>query len=138
MHAGRTRVFDRRNGVRIELQVRAHNIETIESKTDEITHHTIPLLNQTFIRPLDHDEIRQLITRTGGIPDLMEDISQCMFLYNIRGVTDEATKLAEICLGFNEKKTIAVTHSFFPTRTSRNPSSMFAPRSIVRKLLPIK
>jgi len=35
-----------------ELEVRAHNIKTIESKADLVTHDTIQLLHQTFITPL--------------------------------------------------------------------------------------
>ena len=93
-----------------ELQIRARNIEAIENKADQITHQTIQLLHQTFITPLDRDEIHQLITRMDDILDLMEDASQCMFLYDIRAVTDEAKKLAEICLVCTEKVRLAVSH----------------------------
>ena len=93
-----------------ELQIRARNIESIENKADQITHQTVQLLHKTFITPLDRDEIHQLITTMDDILDLMEDASQCMFLYDIRTVTDEAKKLAEICLSCTEKVKAAVTH----------------------------
>jgi hypothetical protein len=93
-----------------ELQIRARNIENIENKADQITHQTVQLLHQTFITPLDRDEIHQLITKMDDILDLMEDASQCMFLYDIRTVTDEAKKLADICLSCTEKVKAAVTH----------------------------
>ncbi|MGH8755956.1 MAG: DUF47 domain-containing protein, partial [Burkholderiales bacterium] len=91
-----------------ELQIRARNIESIENKADQITHQTMQLLHQTFITPLDRDEIHQLITKMDDILDLMEDASQCMFLYDIRTVSDEAKKLAEICLSCTEKVKTAV------------------------------
>ncbi len=93
-----------------ELQIRARNIESIENKADQITHQTVQLLHKTFITPLDRDEIHQLITTMDDILDLMEDASQCMFLYDIRTVTDEAKKLADICLSCTEKVKAAVTH----------------------------
>jgi predicted phosphate transport protein (TIGR00153 family) len=93
-----------------ELQIRARNIESIENKADQITHQTMQLLHQTFITPLDRDEIHQLITKMDDILDLMEDASQCMFLYDIRAVSDEAKKLADICLSCTEKVKAAVKH----------------------------
>jgi hypothetical protein len=91
-----------------ELEIRAHNIKTIESKADAVTHHTIQLLHQTFITPLDRDDIYQLITRMDDILDLMEDVSHCVFLYDLRTVTDEARRLADICIACAEKVKIAV------------------------------
>ena len=93
-----------------ELQIRARNIESIENKADQITHQTMQLLHKTFITPLDRDEIHQLITKMDDILDLMEDASQCMFLYDIRAVSDEAKKLADICLTCTEKVKAAVKH----------------------------
>jgi len=93
-----------------ELQIRVRNIESIENKADQITHQTMQLLHQTFITPLDRDEIHQLITKMDDILDLMEDASQCMFLYDIRAVSDEAEKLADICLSCTEKVKTAVKY----------------------------
>ena len=92
-----------------ELEVRAHNIKTIESKADAVTHDTIQLLHQTFITPLDREEIHQLITRMDDILDLMEDVSHCVFLYDLRAVTDEARRLADICVACAEKVKSAVS-----------------------------
>ncbi|HZT62267.1 MAG TPA: DUF47 domain-containing protein [Burkholderiales bacterium] len=92
-----------------ELEVRAHNIKTIESKADSVTYQTIQLLHQTFITPLDREEIHQLITRMDDILDLMEDVSHCVFLYDLRAVTDEAKRLADICVACAEKVKSAVS-----------------------------
>ncbi|MGH8460872.1 MAG: DUF47 domain-containing protein [Stenotrophobium sp.] len=91
-----------------ELQLRKRNIESIEHKADKVTHQTMQMLHQTFITPLDRDEIHQLITRMDDILDLMEDASQCMFLYNIHAVTDETRQLASICLDCTERVRDAV------------------------------
>ncbi|HEY0914272.1 DUF47 domain-containing protein [Solimonas sp. SE-A11] len=86
-----------------ELSIRKRNIESIEHAADKITHETMHLLHQTFITPLDRDEIHQLITRMDDILDLMEDVSQCLFLYDIDHVTEEASHLAAICLESTER-----------------------------------
>jgi len=37
------------------------------------------------------------------ILDLMEDVSHCVFLYDLRVVTDEAKRLADICVASPRK-----------------------------------
>ncbi|MDP9140929.1 MAG: DUF47 family protein [Pseudomonadota bacterium] len=85
-----------------ELPLRKRNIESIEHAADKITQQTMQLLHQTFITPLDRDEIHQLITRMDDILDLMEDASQCMHLYDIHDVTEATRQLANICLESTE------------------------------------
>jgi hypothetical protein len=87
---------------------RAQNIKIIESKADLVTHDTIQLLHHTFVTPIDRDEIHQLITRMDDILDLMEDVSQSVFLYDIHKIPDEAMRLAEICVVCAEKVKAAV------------------------------
>src|ERR1700694_5022410 len=80
-----------------DLELRRRNIERYEKQADHITHQTIALPHKTFIPPLDRDEIHKLITGMDDILDLMEDVAQCLFLYDVRTVTGEARRLAEIC-----------------------------------------
>jgi len=91
-----------------DIQRRAYTIETIEKRADRITQTTIELLHKTFITPLDRDEIHQLITRMDDILDLMEDVSQSIFLYDVKQLTPEAQKLAEVCVLCCEQVKLAV------------------------------
>jgi uncharacterized protein Yka (UPF0111/DUF47 family) len=91
-----------------DIQRRAYAIETIEKRADKITQTTIELLHKTFITPLDRDEIHQLITRMDDVLDLMEDVSQSIFLYDIRQLTPEARKLGEVCELCAEQVKLAV------------------------------
>ncbi|MCC2655705.1 MAG: hypothetical protein K0Q76_813 [Panacagrimonas sp.] len=91
-----------------ELDERKRNIENIEHRADKITAATMDLLHHTFITPIDRDDIHRLIGRMDDILDLMEDVSQCMFLYDIHDVTDAARELAELCLTSAEKVKLAV------------------------------
>lgn len=91
-----------------DIERRAYAIESIEKRADKVTQQTIELLHKTFITPLDRDEIHQLITRMDDILDLMEDVSQSIFLYDVKVVTAEARKLAEICVACGGKVKTAV------------------------------
>ena len=91
-----------------DIERRTYAIETIEKRADKITHATIELLHKTFITPLDRDEIHQLITRMDDILDLMEDVAQSIFLYDVKALTPEARKLAEICVSCGDQVKVAV------------------------------
>ena len=92
-----------------DIQHRAYAIETIEKRADKITRTTLELLHKTFITPLDRDEIHQLITRMDDILDLMEDVSQSIFLYDVKQLTPEAQKLGELCVLCCEQVKVAVS-----------------------------
>ncbi len=91
-----------------DLENRVHAIEGIEKQADKVTYNTIELLHKTFITPLDRDDIHKLITRMDDILDLLEDAGQTISLYDIREITPEAKRLAELCLGCAEKVRAAV------------------------------
>ncbi|AKZ63033.1 phosphate transport regulator [Herbaspirillum hiltneri N3] len=91
-----------------DLEIRVHAIETLEKQADKVTHNTIELLHKTFITPLDRDDIHQLITRMDDILDLLEDGAQTISLYDIKAITPEAKRLAELCLACAEKVKAAV------------------------------
>ena len=91
-----------------DVERRRFNIETIEKKGDKVTHATVDLLHRTFITPLDRNDIHQLITNMDDILDLIEDSAQSISMYDVRAVTPDAARLAEICVGCAEKVKAAV------------------------------
>ncbi|MDR2240380.1 MAG: DUF47 family protein [Zoogloeaceae bacterium] len=92
-----------------DVERRAYNIESIEKNGDKITHAAIELLHKVFITPLDREAIHQLVTNMDDILDMIEDSAQSIFLYDIRAVTPEAKKLADICVACAEKVRDAVS-----------------------------
>ena len=92
-----------------DVQSRCYTIETIEKRGDRIARSAIGLLHKTFITPIDRDDIHQLVTRMDDILDMMEDAAQSIYLYDIRSVTLEAKRLADICVGCAEKVKEAVS-----------------------------
>ena len=91
-----------------DLERRVHSVESIEKHADRITRTTIELVHKTFITPLDREDIHQLISKMDDILDMIEDSAQLMFLYDVRELTPEAKKLADICVNCCEKMQRAV------------------------------
>lgn len=91
-----------------DLENRVHAIESVEKQADKITYETLDLLHKTFITPIDRDDIHKLITKMDDILDLLEDAAQTISLYDIKAITPEAKRLAELCLACTEKVKTAV------------------------------
>jgi predicted phosphate transport protein (TIGR00153 family) len=71
-------------------------IKDIEHAGDKITHTTIEKLNQTFITPLDREDIHELICRLDDIIDLIDTAVARMNLYKIEKPTEDAKALARV------------------------------------------
>jgi predicted phosphate transport protein (TIGR00153 family) len=76
----------------------ARNIDDAEHAADRITAEAIRLLHKTFITPLDRDHIHQLVTAMDDICDLIQDTTESLSLYDIRRITPETARLADIAV----------------------------------------
>lgn len=101
-----------------DLEHRVHAIESVEKQADKVTYAALDLLHKSFITPIDRDDIHKLITRMDDILDLMEDAAQTISLYDIKAITPEAKRLAELCQACCEKVLAAVSllHNMDNTR----------------------
>ena len=81
-----------------EREQHSRMIDEAEHAADRITAETIRLLHKTFITPIDREHIHQLINTLDDICDLVQDTSETLTLYDIRSITPEAVRLAEIGL----------------------------------------
>ena len=91
-----------------DVERRAYNIESIEKRGDKIALTAIELLHRTFITPLDRDDIHTLVSKMDDILDVMEDTSQSIYAYDVRSITPEAVRLAELCVACVDKVKSAV------------------------------
>jgi predicted phosphate transport protein (TIGR00153 family) len=71
-------------------------IDDAEHAADRITAETIRMLHKTFITPLDRDHIHQLVNAMDDICDLIQDTSESLALYDVKAVTPDAARLADI------------------------------------------
>lgn len=72
----------------------AARIKEMEHRGDEITHETVQALHQTWITPLDREEIHALISALDDVLDFLDAASDRIALYEIAQVRPEAVDLA--------------------------------------------
>src|SRR5215207_583863 len=59
----------------------AYRIKELEHQGDKITHDCVAALHQTWITPLDREEIHALITRLDDVLDCIEAASERIVLF---------------------------------------------------------
>lgn len=91
-----------------EAEKRVRAIKDIEHKGDEITHTTMDLLHQTFITPLDREDIHELISKLDDVLDFIDAAAQRVLLYEVKHIPNEGRELAETCVQAAQKVQIAV------------------------------
>jgi hypothetical protein len=79
-----------------DIERQAREIKRIESAGDAITHTIIRNLNQTFITPIDREDIYALASSVDDVLDFVEAISDRLVVFKIEKPTEEAIRLADI------------------------------------------
>jgi predicted phosphate transport protein (TIGR00153 family) len=76
----------------------SEEIRTLEGKGDEIIHDTFTRLNQTFITPLDPEDIHALASSLDDVLDGIEDAAHRIFAYRLQPIPPVIVQLcALIC-----------------------------------------
>ena len=84
------------------------DVDNAERAADRVTHEVTKTLHQTFITPLDREHIHGLINAMDDVADLIQDSAEAMALYDIRQMTEEMTRLADLSLKCCERVRDAV------------------------------
>ena len=84
------------------------DVDNAERAADRVTHEVSKTLHQTFITPIDREHIHGLINTMDDVADLIQDSAEAMALYDIRQMTDEMTRLADLSLKCCERMRDAV------------------------------
>jgi predicted phosphate transport protein (TIGR00153 family) len=87
-----------RNG-NSRLTVAAAEISTLEHAADEVIHEIFTRLNQTFITPIDPEDIHNISSALDDVLDGIEDTAHRLVSYRIDPVPPQMVTLAEIVAG---------------------------------------
>jgi uncharacterized protein len=74
----------------------ARDLVVCEQEGDRITHDIIQRLNQTFVTPIDREDIYALASALDDIVDYIEEVSDFLGLYRVEAPMDQASALARI------------------------------------------
>ena len=81
----------------------ARDILICEQEGDRITHDAIHRLNNTFVTPIDREDIILLVSALDDIIDLTEEVADYLGLYKIEAPMEQAQRLAHILLEATRK-----------------------------------
>jgi uncharacterized protein len=74
----------------------ANQIKQIEHICDELTHDIVKRLNQTFITPIDREDIHALATGLDDVVDAIEYTARRVVLYHLEEPTEHARKMSDV------------------------------------------
>jgi predicted phosphate transport protein (TIGR00153 family) len=74
----------------------ATEIHVLESKGDEVIHEIFTRLNQTFITPIDPEDIHNLSSALDNVLDGMEDTAHRLVSYHIKTIPPAMVTLCEL------------------------------------------
>ncbi len=74
----------------------AVRIQQLEQEGDEIIHDTFTRLNQTFITPLDPEDIHSIASRLDDVLDGIEDAAYRMVAYRLEPIPPVAVELCSV------------------------------------------
>jgi uncharacterized protein len=74
----------------------ARDILICEQAGDRITHDIIRRLNETFVTPIDREDIYALASKLDDIVDYIEEVADYLGLYKVEAPMDQALQMAEV------------------------------------------
>jgi predicted phosphate transport protein (TIGR00153 family) len=74
----------------------AREILIAEQEGDRITHDIIKRLNQTFVTPIDREDIYALASALDDVVDFTEEAADFLILYKVEAPMEQSVRLAEV------------------------------------------
>jgi predicted phosphate transport protein (TIGR00153 family) len=91
-----------------ETKELAREILLCEQEGDRITHDIVHRLNQTFVTPIDREDILELASNLDDIVDLTEEVADYLGLYKVEAPMEQAQRLAHILMQASRQITEAM------------------------------
>jgi len=81
-----------------DVEKRVAEIKFLEHKGDQLTHELMMKLNQTFITPIDREDIHSLGSALDDVLDLVDAAASRLVTYKVTSVTPGARQLSKVIL----------------------------------------
>ena len=86
----------------------AREILICEQEGDRLTHDLIQRMNQTFVTPIDREDITALASGLDDVVDFTEEVADCLGLYKIEAPMEQSQRLAHVLLEASRQIELAV------------------------------
>jgi uncharacterized protein Yka (UPF0111/DUF47 family) len=91
-----------------ETRALAYQVRDCEHEGDRITHDIIHLLNQTFVTPIDREDILALASALDDIVDFVEEVADYLGVYKIEAPMDQSIALAKLLRESTRQVSLAI------------------------------
>jgi predicted phosphate transport protein (TIGR00153 family) len=88
----------------------SRDILKAEQEGDRLTHEIVKRLNQTFVTPIDREDIYGLATRMDDIVDFTEEAADFLGLYKIEAPMEQAGALTKVLVAACEQLASGLEH----------------------------
>jgi len=89
-------------------------IKNLEHQCDDLTHTIVMKLNQTFITPIDREDIYALAGKLDDVIDLIDSAASHTIMYKVLEVTETARKQADVIV----RATAEIVHAVAKIKTN--------------------
>ena len=79
-----------------DVENKMRDIHAIEHYGDKLNHEIVRHLNETFVTPLDREDIIGLGTKVDDITDVCYDVSELVHLFQVRSIRPAALRQARV------------------------------------------
>ena len=79
----------------LEGRSRHPRLRDLEHQADDVAHDIYRLVNQTFVTPIEREDILALTSALDDIVDLAEEVSDKIDLYHVTEITEAARRMGE-------------------------------------------
>jgi uncharacterized protein len=93
------------------LSENSSEIHLLEHRCDDLTHKIVSELNETFITPIDREDIHSLVNSLDNIIDCIDVIANRIHLYKVKKHIEFGTQMVDI-LNLQMKLLTDVIHNF--------------------------
>jgi hypothetical protein len=91
-----------------DVPAKVDRIKEIEHRGDTITHDVMTRLNQTFITPLDQEDIHRIASRVDDVLDLIDAAASRLVIYNVDKIRPGVPDLARSLLAATDQMSAAL------------------------------
>ena len=82
-----------------DVERKVRDVHAIEHYGDQLTHEIFKSLNETFVTPLDREDIIGIASKLDDVADVAYDVSELILLYKVKSVRPQAVRQAKALVG---------------------------------------
>ncbi len=79
-----------------EIEIKVRDIHAIEHYGDKLNHEIVKHLNETFVTPLDREDIVGLGSKVDDITDVCYDVAELVHLFGVKAIRPGAVRQSKV------------------------------------------